>query len=134
MSVMDTKDIAYNCGALLAVADAIESWALREKTEDKKTIRITNAMRYYTRFRHHPSDTWALLSDKLVPYKNQLGGKAGYLNALLGEFSGKINPEDMRKLRNLDGAFVLGFDSQRQEIINKVIEHNRKKEAAETDD
>lgn len=133
MNVKDTDDMAYNCGRLLAIADAIESWALREKSEDKKATRMTNAMRYYTRFVHHPAETWVLINEKLLPYKNQLGGKAGNLNRLLGEVSGKLDPKKMRELSNLDGGFVLGFDSQRQDIIDHAMERKSKKSVTESD-
>lgn len=120
MSVMETDELDYNCGRLLAVADAIEIWALREKAEDKKNIRTTTAMRYYTRFCQKPCDTWILINKNLVPYKNQLGGKASYLYNLLGEISSKIPNEEFKKKKNLGGLFCLGFDSQRTQIIKDI--------------
>lgn len=127
MEVIETEDLDYNCGRLLAVADAIESWALWEKTEDKKNIRTTNAMRYYTRFCQKPCNTWWIINKRLVPYKNQLGGKAKYLYDLMGEISSKIPVEEFKKKRNLDGKFCLGFDSQRMEIVNHNINKKEQK-------
>ena len=120
MNVMETDELDYNCGRLLAVADAIEIWALREKAEDKKKIRTTTAMRCYTRFCQKPCDTWILINKSLVPYKNQLGGKANYLYNLLGEISSKISNEEFKKKKNLGGLFCLGFDSQRMQIIKDI--------------
>ncbi|MCP1102029.1 CRISPR-associated protein Csd1 [Aequitasia blattaphilus] len=131
MDIMESNDISYNCGRLLAIADAIESWALREKAGENASIRSTNAMRYFTRFTSQPSDTWKYIRSKLIPYQEQLGTKGNYLYYLLGEVSLKIDDQELKKATNLDGNFVLGFDSQRTAIINRAIELKAEKEANE---
>jgi len=119
MAVKDTNDVAYNCGRLLAVADAIEGWALRDKAEDKKNIRQTTAIRYFTRFCQRPCETWGMINEKLAVYKEQLGRKGAKLYNLLGEISDKIDIKEFREASNLDGVFVLGFDSQRMDLYKR---------------
>ncbi|HHX62032.1 MAG TPA: type I-C CRISPR-associated protein Cas8c/Csd1 [Epulopiscium sp.] len=117
MEVKETNNLAYNCGRLLAVADAIESWALRDNS-DGGSIRTTNAMRYFTRFSISPCKTWGVINDKLNPYKQRLGAKGSKLYKLLGEISSLIEPEEFEKVTNLDGCMILGFDTQRQALFN----------------
>lgn len=117
----DYKDLSYNCGRLLAVADAIERWASNDKE------RATNAVRYFTRFSKRPCETWSLINDRLSIYKQQLGSKGNKLYYLLGEISSKIDPEEFAKAKNLDGRMSLGFDSQRQSIIKESIEKSIEK-------
>ncbi len=121
----DCKDLSYNIGRLLAVADAIESWAQGQEKHQ------TNAMRYFTRFCAYPCETWKIINDKLIPYKNKLGGKASYLLNLSGEISANIDPEEFAKAKNLDGKMALGFDSQRQAIIQNAIDKKNEKENKE---
>ena len=121
----DCKDLSYNLGRLLAVADAIESWAQGSEKHE------TNAMRYFTRFCTYPCDTWKIINDKLIPYKNKLGGKASHLLNLSGEISSNIDPAEFAKAKNLDGKMALGFDSQRQAIIQYSIDKKNKKDNKE---
>ena len=112
----DYNDLSYNCGRLLAIADAIERWASNDKE------RATNAVRYFTRFSKRPCETWSLINDRLSVYKQQLGNKGNKLYNLIGEISSKIDPEEFATARNLDGRMSLGFDSQRQSLIRESIE------------
>jgi CRISPR-associated protein Csd1 len=115
----DYADLSYNCGRLLAVADAIERWASNDKE------RTTNAVRYFTRFSKRPCETWSLINERLSIYKQQLGSKGNKLYNLIGEISSKIDPEEFAAARNLDGRMCLGFDSQRQIIIREAIEKSK---------
>lgn len=125
MEIQDSKDINYNCGRLLAIADAIENWALRDKADDPKKIRTTTAVRYFTRFCQQPCETWSVINMKLSPYKEQLGGKATNLYKLLGEVSAKIDVDEFKQITNLDGAFCLGFDTQRMKIIDDASQKKK---------
>ena len=118
----DYNDLSYNCGRLLAVADAIERWASNDKE------RTTNAVRYFTRFSKRPCETWGLINDRLSIYKQQLGPKGKNLYDLLGEISSKMDPQEFAVARNLDGRMSLGFDSQRQSLIREAIEKSMAKE------
>lgn len=117
----DYNDLSYNCGRLLAVADAIERWAVNDKE------RTTNAIRYFTRFTKRPCETWGLINERLSIYREQLGHKGKKLYDLLGEISDKIDPKEFAEARNLDGRMSLGFDSQRQSIIRESIERSMEK-------
>lgn len=128
MAVQDTKNLAYNCGRLLAVADTLETWALLGKSDDKKSIRTTNAIRYFTRFSQRPSETWGIINKKLAVYRETLGAKGAKLYKLLGEISDKIDVEEFNKASNLGGAFVLGYDSQRLELTTKKKDDYRLEE------
>ena len=97
------ESLDAKCGRMLAIADAIEAWVLREEKID----RTTTAMRYYTKF-------------CLKPYEMKLRGRARNLQTLLGEISATISEEEFQQKRNLDGTFCLGFDSQRYEIIEEA--------------
>lgn len=113
-----TESISYNCGRLLAIADAIESWALKDSGMD----RPTTAMRLFSRFSQYPCNTWNHINRNLVVYKNKLGKKGKKLYDMLSEISSKIDPEAFKNERNLDGLMILGFDSQRHEIFKKEEE------------
>lgn len=127
VNIKEIDDFTYNCGRLLAVADAIETWALREKSEDKKNIRTTNAMRLFSKFNQNPCRTWGILNDRLAVYKAQLGVKGTYLYDLIGEISSKIDPIQFEKASNLGGKFNLGYDSQRIALIKEATERKAKK-------
>ena len=115
------KNLSYNCGRLLAVADAIERWASNDKE------RATTAVRFFTRFSKRPCETWSLINERLSVYKQQLGPKGSKMYNLLGEISGKIDPEEFANAKNLDGRMSLGFDSQRQALIMEAIEKSNEK-------
>jgi len=108
----DSTDIVYNCGRLLAVADEIERYALNLQNEKRET----NAMRLFTRFAAEPCSTWAIINNKLIPYKERLGNRGSKLYQLIGAISAKIDPESFLKLKNLDGRMVLGFDAQKNAL------------------
>lgn len=117
---LNNKNLDFQCGRLLAVADAIETWVLlNERTDKKDEIRPTNAMRYFTRFTKTPCETWMLLSNRVNTYRTKLGMKGEYLYGLLGEISQNIDQAAFRTAKNLDGTMVLGFDSQRKSIRDR---------------
>ena len=110
------ESLDAKCGRMLAIADAIEAWVLREEKID----RTTTAMRYYAKFCENPCDTWVIIQRNLKPYEMKLRGRARNLQTLLGEISATISEEEFQQKRNLDGTFCLGFDSQRYEIIEEA--------------
>ena len=110
------ESLDAKCGRMLAIADAIEAWVLREEKIDRNTT----AMRYYAKFCENPCDTWVIIQRNLKPYEMKLRGRARNLQTLLGEISATISEEEFQQKRNLDGTFCLGFDSQRYEIIEKA--------------
>ena len=110
------ESLDAKCGRMLAIADAIEAWVLREEKIDRNTT----AMRYYAKFCENPCDTWVIIQRNLKPYEMKLRGRARNLQTLLGEISATISEEEFQQKRNLDGTFCLGFDSQRYEIIEEA--------------
>lgn len=117
------ESLDAKCGRMLAIADAIEAWVLREEKID----RTTTAMRYYTKFCENPCDTWVIIQKNLKPYEMKLRGRARNLQTLLDEISAYISEEEFQQKRNLDGTFCLGFDSQRYEIIEEAKQNQKRK-------
>jgi CRISPR-associated protein Csd1 len=122
------ESMPYLCGRLLAVADALEK---RTYSEEDKKHRVTNAIRYFTKFMEHPCQTWETINKSLQPYIAKLGGSAIYYQDLLGKISKKINEYDFLNERNLDGRMVLGFYAQQNAIYSK--KDNKAEENIETD-
>lgn len=116
----DRNEYDYLCGRLLAVADEIERWALNDMKED----RPTNAKKYFNQFAKNPCKVWKTINSNLQPYEIRLGNRCKALLELKQEISSKIEPEEFKKLRSLDGTFVLGYDTQKREF--KVIQEQKK--------
>jgi CRISPR-associated protein Csd1 len=123
---LDTDDINYNCGRLLAVAHEIERRAL--KMTGDNNIRNTNAIRYFTKFALYPCKTWGIISDRLGPYIERLGERGNDLYKLKQEISAKISPKAFEEAKNLDGRMALGFDSQRYCFYNSSNKSEKTKE------
>ena len=58
-----SRDNLY--GRLLALADSIEEWALRDSGEERQT----NAIRLMQRFSERPFSTWKVIELSLAPYR-----------------------------------------------------------------
>lgn len=121
MDIKECKDISYNLGRYLAVADRIERYA----NDDYKDEKETNAMKYFTRFTQYPNETLLLIRQKLNPYIKKLGAKSLYLTKIGEEILSKIDPDELATAKKLDGKFVLGYDSQRQALKNR---HNKEEQ------
>lgn len=108
----ESQDAVYNCGRLLATADAIERFSLSLRGEKRQT----NAIRYFTKFAADPCRTWGIINNKLKVHEGKLGARGKKLVDLKQEISSRISPETFIELKNLDGRMVLGFDSQKNEF------------------
>ena len=106
-----SRDYLY--GRLLAIADRIESIAL--KATDKE--RATTAIRLLQRFSDRPYSTWRAIFTQLNPYICQLQtSRAGFLtNRMkeLDEVMGLFDAEQFKQDRSLTCEFLLGFHAQR---------------------
>lgn len=122
----ESKDLAYNLGRYLAVLHQIEYRALRGNNRDVK--RPTNAIRYFSKVIDQPAKTIGLLSQLIQPYRASLGEKGNDLYKMAGEISSLIDPEEFAAARNLDGRFLLGFDSQQHAIIHRNKQKKEEKE------
>lgn len=111
----------YLYGRLLAVADSIESYALRLAEEGRETT----AARMMQRFADRPFSTWRNIELALSPYKSRLrsskktagflGKREKLLDEILCSFQG--NDFSKEKDRPLSGEFLLGYHCQRQ-VLN----------------
>lgn len=118
-----TRDYLY--GRLLAIADSIESYALRLTEEGKK--RDTTAARLMQRFAARPFSTWATIELALTPYMVRLKAgsdkSSGFLakrKNLLDEVMALLDTIPSRTSDvPLSGEFLLGFHTQRQSFWNK---------------
>jgi CRISPR-associated protein Csd1 len=113
------RDRDYWYGALLAIADDIESYARYKQGKTKDDARATNAVRYMTAFSQHPFRTWNMLfTQQLNPYIQQLNGAGLYFN-LIGDIMDRFESGAFENDASLDGRYLLGFFAQRQELRNK---------------
>lgn len=120
------EDRSYLYGRLLAVADCIESFALREMKQE----RLTRAERRMQRFADHPCSTWKTIVSELVPYKERLGGRIKKYDRALSEIMELFDPDQYKRDTPLSGEFLLGFYTQRTklkkrsnfEITQKVLQ------------
>ncbi|MDO5016062.1 MAG: type I-C CRISPR-associated protein Cas8c/Csd1 [Eubacteriales bacterium] len=123
---INSSDLTYNIGRLLAVMQQIEERALWISNNEKP--RATSAMRYFTKVMEHPSAAFALLASSLVPYRSTLdkAGNAGAdLYAMEQQISSLIDPQEFAKIRHLDGRFLLGYDAQ----LFHIYEENKRRKA-----
>ena len=117
-----SRDYLY--GRLLALADSLESWALREGEEK----RDTNAARLMQRFSERPYSTWRNLELALSPYKARLGSKANGLQRMIDEVIASFKEQDFLSDKRLSGEFLLGYHCQREYL------HEKRASAKDTQD
>ena len=112
-----TRDYLY--GRLLALADSIEGYALRQAEEK----RDTTAARLMQRFADRPFSTWRNIELALTPYKSRLRSSekgAGFLwrrEKLLDEIQCRFQAEDFTSDRALSAEFLLGYHCQRATLL-----------------
>jgi CRISPR-associated protein Csd1 len=112
-----TRDYLY--GRLLALADSIEGYALRQAEEK----RDTTAARLMQRFADRPFSTWRNIELALTPYKARLrssergGGFLWKREKLLDEILCCFQPADFTSDRALSAEFLLGYHCQRAALL-----------------
>lgn len=112
-----TRDYLY--GRLLALADSIEGYALRQADEK----RGTTAARLMQRFADRPFSTWRNIELALTPYKSRLRASekgSGFLwkrEKLLDEIQCRFQSDDFTSDRALSGEFLLGYHCQRAALL-----------------
>lgn len=109
-----TRDYLY--GRLLALADGLEGWSLKESGEKRET----SAARLMQRFASHPYSTWKSIELALLPYKTRLGGKARKYNDLITAVHDLFDREDYTSDKPLNGEFLLGYHCQRKALFKAV--------------
>ncbi len=125
-------DRSYLFGRLLAVADHIEAWALKDSGEHRET----NAMRYMNAFSQRPLKTWMLITRNLRPYQARLKGRASTLNDLITQITDKFEHGDFEPQndRSLNGLYLLGFHNQRKALLDHLEESGRRRVATRLED
>lgn len=112
-----TRDYLY--GRLLAVADNIEGFALRQADEK----RDTTAARLMQRFADRPFSTWRSIELALTPSKSRLGASekgAGFLwkrKELLDKINDQFQSDEFISDRALSAEFLLGYHCQRAALL-----------------
>lgn len=120
----DRKTRDYLYGRLLAMADLLESSALRKANEDRQTT----AIRYMQRFSEFPYTTWADIELALVPYKARLGKMAAYYESEISKIMDMFNGDDFRNNKKLSGEFLLAYHCQKEEHYRGKKEDNKEEE------
>lgn len=118
-----TRDYLY--GRLLALADNLESWALREANEQRET----SAARLMQRFAERPFSTWRQIELSLRPYIARLGGKSVSLQREIDKVVDMFTPQEFMKDTRLSGEFLLGYHSQREALRPNRLSQNENKES-----
>ena len=112
-----SRDYLY--GRLLAVAENIEQFSL-DKSGEK---RLTNAGRLMQRFSDRPFSTWKTIELSLLPYiqrlQNTHGGFITTRKQLLDQIHSLFNSDSFNSDKALSAEFLLGFHSQRLELMTK---------------
>lgn len=106
-----SRDYLY--GRLLAVADSLEGFALSHTEKG----RPTNAARMMQRFAQHPCSTWRTIELALSSYKARLGHKGIKYERVIDEIMNNFDADDFRNDRSLSGEFLLGYHTQRSELM-----------------
>lgn len=115
-----TRDYLY--GRLLALADNIEGYSLKQAGEN----RDTTAARLMQRFADRPFSTWRNIELGLTPYKSRLRASengAGFLwkrEKLLDEIQCRFQSDDFTSDRALSGEFLLGYHCQRASLMRSA--------------
>lgn len=107
----------YLYGRLLAIAEAIETTALKNINAEGRT---TNAHRYFEMFSNRPYRTWGGLYNRMMPYLNRMkSGQRVYYEKMIGEIMEMFQPDDFRNDAKLKPEFLLAYHCQLNEIYTK---------------
>lgn len=113
----ECRDRDYLYGRLLAIAEAIETTALKNINAEGRT---TNAHRYFEMFSNRPYRTWGGLYNRLMPYLNRMkSGQRVYYEKLIGEIMEMFQPDDFKNDAKLKPEFLLAYHCQLNDIYTK---------------
>ncbi|MCD8331962.1 MAG: type I-C CRISPR-associated protein Cas8c/Csd1, partial [Oscillospiraceae bacterium] len=91
-------------GCLLAIADIIEV-----KASDGERFGRTNAIQMMPMLAARPYDGWGQLHNKLLPYLEKLGDRAGYYQSLIGKTEAQFSQPDRESTLPLDSSYLNGY-------------------------
>ena len=109
-----SRDYLY--GRLLALADNLEEWALKQSGEQRQT----NAIRLMQRFSERPFSTWRVIELSLAPYKARLGRQGNRRVNQISEVMALFETDDFVSDKKLSGEFLLGYHCQKQALWKKT--------------
>ena len=112
-------DRSYLYGRLTAVADIIESRALREADSD----RMTNAVRLFTVMQQRPATTWQNLEQKLSPYFGKLSAASRAWYKRMIDSIIELGDDLMGDNSPLSPRFIEGYHNQRYVLLSKKKEN-----------
>jgi len=105
----------YLYGRLLAIADHLESKALRDEKGEQR--RPTNAARMMQPFSQRPYRTWKQIHDALPPYFWRLKSRtASWYKDQISEICCKFVPDEFKSDDPLTGEYLLGYYCQWHEL------------------
>lgn len=120
----EINDRSYLYGRLLAIADVLESDALKNKEVD----RPTNAQRYMSAFAQRPADTWKTIYMNAQPYFRQSNSNRRgqiLIDHVLDKL--QISEENINRLNDpLDGKFLIGYSQQKVDWFRAIREYKEK--------
>lgn len=134
MELDETRtDRDYLFGRLLSVADRLESLAIYEKNKDRseneKVKRATNAIRFMSNFQVRPSQTWNnIRSQKLEPYIKFLEDKAFYYLKLIDKITVSFKDGDFESNKPLSPLYLLGYSAQNYAFYKNKNYDNKDKD------
>lgn len=121
---LDNRSRDYLYGRLLAIAENIEQFALREADEN----RLTTAERLMQRFADRPFSTWRNIELMLQPYIQRLqrtkGGFVVNRKKLIDSVVEMFEGNDFTNEKALSGEFLLGYHCQRADLLRNKKEEN----------
>ncbi len=91
-------------GCFLAIADIIEV-----KASDGERFGRTNAIQMMPLLAARPYDSWGQLHNKLLPYLEKLGDRAGYYQSLIGKTEAQFSQPDRESTSPLDSGYLNGY-------------------------
>lgn len=115
----NSRDYLY--GRLLALADGLEGWALKDASDK----RPTNAARLMQRFADHPYATWKTIELALGYSRARLGGARSFkYDSTISKVMAMFEPEEFMSAGKLSGEFLLGYHCQRDALWNTADKGN----------
>ena len=125
----ENRDRSYLYGRLLAVADKVETDALKAANSERETM----AGRYMDTFSKRPYKTWKTIELGLTPYWKILAKKGNEFSAgrivnhkkLLNEIMSKFDPEDFENNHPLEPSFLLGYHCQLNDFYTSTKEEEK---------
>lgn len=109
-----TRDYLY--GRLLAIANLLESAALKKAGESRQTT----AERLMQRFSEYPYATWRDIELALQPYRSRLDpGLRAYYDGKIAEVMTLFKVNDFKNNSRLSGEFLIGYHCQIEDQYTK---------------